>query len=130
VLIVDTTIVVYLLTKNERTADARRLWAADRDWWAPRLLVYELAGVFARLVHDGALSLEAGIGGLDAGVRLVRMPQQEPPTGRILEIASQFGLGACGATYLAVAERLRAPLITEDGRILAAAPGVARRLAS
>jgi predicted nucleic acid-binding protein len=129
VIVVDANIVVYLLTANERTEEARRLWAADHDWWAPRLLVYELANLFARLVRSRAVSLETGITALNAGVRIVRVPEQEPPPGRILEVASRLDLSAYDASYLAIAERLRAPLITEDERLLRAAPGIAQSLA-
>jgi predicted nucleic acid-binding protein len=129
VLVVDANVVVYLLADSERTADARRLWAADHDWWAPRLIVYELANVFTRLVRARALALEAAMAGLETGVRVVRILQRDPPASRILEIASKSGLSAYDATYLAAAEQLRAPLVTEDVRLLRAAPQMTRRLA-
>ena len=121
-LVVDANIVVYLLTQNERTAQARELWASDRDWRAPRLLFYELANVFSQLVKQRALSLEAAAAGLEAGAGLVRMLDREPPAGRIVEISTKLGLSAYDACYLATAEMLRAPLVTEDSRLLRAAP--------
>lgn len=124
-LVVDTNIVVYLLTKNERTARTRELWTTDPDWWAPRLLHYELVNAFSLMVKRQAVPLEAGIAGLEAGLGLVRMLDREPPAARILEIASKSGLSAYDASYLATAEILRAPLITEDARILRAAPAIA-----
>ncbi len=127
-LVVDANVIVYLLTSGEKTADARRLWAADHDWWAPRLIVYELANVFARLVRAQALSLQAAAAGLETGVRVVRVLQREPPAGRILEIACRLGLSAYDATYLAAAEQLRAPLVTEDARLRRASPQMTRPL--
>jgi predicted nucleic acid-binding protein len=126
VIVVDANIVVYLLTMSDRTEDARRLWSTDGDWRAPRLLVYELANVFARLVRAGALSLEDGMAGLEAGARLVAVTEQEPSPSRILEIASKLDLSAYDATYLALAERLGVPMFTEDARLLRAAPAIAR----
>jgi len=130
VLVADANIVVYLLTQNERTARARELWAADSDWRAPRLLFYELASVFSQLVRRRALSRETAVTGLETGAALVRMLDREPPAGRILEICAKLNLSAYDACYLATAEMLRAPLVTEDVRLLRAAPELARSLDS
>jgi len=130
VLVADANIVVYLLTQNERTARARELWAADSDWRAPRLLFYELASVFSQLVRRRALSRETAVTGLETGAALVRMLDREPPAGRILEICAKLNLSAYDACYLATAEMLRAPLVTEDARLLRAAPELARSLDS
>jgi predicted nucleic acid-binding protein len=130
VLVVDTNVVAYLLIEGEKTGQARDLWAADHDWHAPRLLFYELANVFCRLAKQRALPLQAGLAGLERGASLVRMLDRDPPAARILEIASKLGLTAYDACYLATAEMVRAPLVTEDIRLLRVAPQVARSLAS
>ncbi len=128
-LVVDTNVVVYLLTQTDKTAAARRLWATDPDWWAPRLLVYELANVFTRLVRTQGLPPRAAVAGLETGTRVIRLLQQEPSAGRFLEIAAALNLSAYDAAYLAAAEKLRVPLVTEDGRLLRAAPQLTRPLA-
>ncbi|OFW57087.1 MAG: hypothetical protein A2133_06210 [Actinobacteria bacterium RBG_16_64_13] len=129
-LVVDANIVAYLLVEGEKTDQARALWAADHDWRAPRLLYYELANVFCRLVKERALPREAAVAGLERGTDLVRMLAEGPPGARILEIASKLGLSAYDACYLATAERLRVPLATEDSRLLRLAPEIARSLSS
>jgi predicted nucleic acid-binding protein len=130
VLVVDANVVAYLLVEGEKTGQAREVWAADRDWHAPRLLFYELANVFSRLIGQGALPLEAGMVGLESGLRLVRLLDRDPAPARLLEIASKLGLSAYDACYLAAAEMVRTPLVSEDARLLRAAPGVVRSLAS
>jgi predicted nucleic acid-binding protein len=129
-LVVDANVVAYLLVEGEKTAQARELWARDHDWHAPRLLFYELANVFCQLVKQQALPLESGLDGLKSGVGLVRMLDREPPVARILEIALKLRMSAYDACYLATAETLRAPLVTEDARLLRAAPEIARSLES
>jgi predicted nucleic acid-binding protein len=128
VLVVDANIVVYLLIEGEKTAQARALWATDHDWRAPQLLFYELANVFSQLLKRRDLSLEAASSGLDSGLGLVRLLDAGPPAARILEIASRLGLSAYDASYLATAELLRTPLVTEDARLLRAAPEITRSL--
>lgn len=129
-LVVDANVVAYLLIEGDKTERARGLWQIDRDWRAPRLLTYELANVFAQLVLQGALAFEVAHEGLGRGLALVRLVDREPDAGRILEIATGLRLSAYDTTYLATAEALRVPLVTEDARLLRAAPEVAKSLAS
>jgi predicted nucleic acid-binding protein len=129
-LIVDTNVVAYLLIEGEKTEQARSVWAADPDWRAPRLLSYELANVFRGLVRQRALSLETGLGGMASAVSLVHALQHEPSTARILEIAVKLNLTVYDACYLASAESEGGPLVTEDARLLRAAPQIARPLSS
>lgn len=128
--VVDANVVAYLLIEGEKTAQARKLWAKDPGWYAPRLLFYELANVFSLLVKQGIVPLDAGLTGLTSGCNLVSMFDREPPAGRILQIASTLSLSAYDASYLTVAEILRAPLVTEDARLLRVAPEIARSLES
>lgn len=129
-LLVDANVVAYLLIEGDRTAQARRLWAMDHEWHAPRLLFYELANVFAQLVRQQAISLETGVVGLESAVGLVRLHDQDPTSARVLEIASKLAVSAYDATYLAAAEAVGAPLVTEDGRLLRVAPEITRSLGS
>jgi len=129
-LVVDANVVAYLLIEGDKTSQARDLWAIDHDWRAPRLLFYELGNVFAQLVKQRAISLEAGITGLESAAGLVRLHEQDPPAARLLEIAAKLAVTAYDASYLATAEALDAPLVTEDGRLLRVAPQVARSLGS
>jgi predicted nucleic acid-binding protein len=128
-LIVDANVVAYLLVEGDKTAQARELWAVDDDWRAPRLLFYELANVFRRLVEQRALTLETALVGLASAAELVRTLDREPPVSRILEIATKLRLSAYDACYLAAAEAVGAPLVTEDARLLRAAPKITRSLA-
>ena len=125
-LVVDANVVAYLLVEGEKTAQARGLWARDPDWCAPRLLFYELANVFTSLARQGALPLESGRAGMESSLALVRLLEQDPAPGRILEIAARLRLSAYDACYLAAAEMTRALLATEDVRLLRVAPEVAR----
>jgi len=129
-LIVDTNIVAFLLVQGEKTAQARELWTNDPDWRAPRLLFFELANVFCQLVKRQALTLQDGSAGLESAVNLVRPLDSEPAFTRVLAIAVKLRLSAYDAAYLAAAEALGAPLVTENTRLLRAAPEIARSLTS
>jgi predicted nucleic acid-binding protein len=130
VFLVDANVVAYLLVEGDKTAQARALWALDSDWHAPRLLFYELASVFSQLVRQGAVSVETAIAGLESVAGLVRPRDQDPPAARVLEIASKLAVSAYDATYLAAAEVLGMPVVTEDRRLIRLAPGMTRSLES
>jgi predicted nucleic acid-binding protein len=129
-LVVDANVVAYLLIEGDKTSQARDLWAIDHDWRAPRLLFYELGNVFAQLVKQRAISLEEGIAGLERAAGLVRLHEQDPPAARLLQVAAKLAVTAYDASYLATAEALGAPLVTEDSRLLRVAPQLARSLGS
>jgi predicted nucleic acid-binding protein len=130
VLLVDANIVAYLLVEGSKTAQARALWTIDSDWRAPRLLSYELANVFAQYVKQGGVSLERATAALEDAAGLIRLGDQDPAAARVLEIASKLAVSAYDATYLAAAEALDTPLVTEDRRLLRAAPKITRSLES
>lgn len=127
-LVVDANVVAYALVQGDRTEQARELWEHDPDWRAPRLLIYELTNVFARLVSQQALTLEAASAALQNGAALVEVLAQEPPSVRILQIAASLRISAYDASYLAAAEVVGARLVTEDRRLLRAAPEITRSI--
>lgn len=127
-LVVDANVVAYLLVEGDKTVQARELWALDRNWVAPRLLAYELTNVFAVLERQGALPSESARAGLNWGLAIVRLLDKDPDVVRVLDIAAKLRLSAYDACYLATAEMVRVPLVTEDRRLLRAAPAVAMSL--
>jgi predicted nucleic acid-binding protein len=129
VLVVDANVVAYLLVQGDKTAQARELWELNSEWVAPRLLAYELTNVFAVLVRQGDLAPSAACEGLKSGLAVVRFLEQDADPGRVLEIAAKLRLSAYDACYLAAAEMMQTPLVTEDTALLRAAPEIARSLA-
>ena len=74
--------------------------------------------------------METALATLQNGISLIRLPDPEPPAGRLLEIAATLGISAYDACYLATAELLGVPLVTEDARLLRVAPQITRSLDS
>jgi predicted nucleic acid-binding protein len=93
--------------------------------WAPPLLHLELLNVAGRSWRLEADSLVALAGALDdLGFELL-----EPPLESVARWIAR-GLTAYDAAYLAVAEAASVELVTDDDRVLSAAPGIARPLAA
>jgi predicted nucleic acid-binding protein len=98
-----------------------RMFSARESLHAPHLLDIEVAQLLRRLVRQGTVPAnradEAVRDLLD--LRLTRYPHFVLLP-RVWQLRHNFS--AYDATYIGLAEKLRAPLITRDGR-LAAAPG-------
>jgi len=92
---------------------------------APDLLYVEVASAFARLVRAGSLEIRAAD---DALRRLAHMPVSPTSASLLLSRAWQLRdrVRTADAFYVACAEIFRAPLLTTDARLGAAAlPGIA-----
>lgn len=103
-----------------------RLFRANETVHVPALLDLEVAQVLRRYVARGDLAEPRARASLDL---LVAFPMEryshEPLVRRIWELRDN--LTAYDAAYVALAEALRAPLLTCDSK-LAAAPGTKARI--
>ena len=104
----------------------KRIYSRDETLHAPHLLDLEVTQVLRRLARDGIISDQrADIAIQDLiNLRIVRYPHFI-----LLPRVWQHrqNLSAYDAAYVALAEKLAAPLVTRDGR-LAAASGHAARI--
>lgn len=99
----------------------QRIYAKSETLHTVHLLDVEFAQVLRRLVREGTLTAKRAEEAIDdlAALRLARYPPVVLLK-RIWQLRQNFS--AYDAAYVALAEELKAPLITRDQR-LAAAPG-------
>ncbi|MCI0342387.1 MAG: type II toxin-antitoxin system VapC family toxin [Planctomycetales bacterium] len=114
-------IVEWLLNGPAAVALAARFTRRGETIHVPHLLDLEAAQAFRRLVRTGEVTETAAREALSdlASRAIVRYPHTDHLP-RIWELRAN--LTAYDAAYVALAETLRAPLVTLDGR-LASAPG-------
>ena len=126
-IVLDASAVVELLLGTERgQAVAVRIADPSLGLHAPHLVDIEAAQALRRYVREGQLDLgsaEAALGDLRS--LDVQRHAHEPLLDRVW--ALRHNLTAYDAAYVALAEVLRAPLLTCDRR-LARAPGLAARV--
>jgi predicted nucleic acid-binding protein len=116
------------LIEGERTVDAQALRLADHDWRSEPFLVIEFSYLLATRVRGKALA--AG----EAAAMLTTASQQlagwvEMPHEEASATALKYGISAHDARFVAAAQHLNVPLVTEDGRLLAAMGGRALSIA-
>jgi predicted nucleic acid-binding protein len=127
VIVIDASVIIeVLLQTNDGLVIAERLLDGKESLHAPHLIDVEVAQVLRRYVLRGELYEERARQALDvlAVFPLTRYPH-EPLLSRIWELRAN--LTAYDATYVSLAEGLRAPVLTRD-RKLAAALGVTARV--
>ncbi len=102
----------------------RRLFGSGETLHAPHLLDVEVAQVLRRYARSGAISAPRGAEAIDD---LLALPLNRYPHDVLLPRIWQLrhNVSAYDAAYLALAEALRATLVTRD-RALASAPCAAR----
>jgi predicted nucleic acid-binding protein len=127
-IVVDSNVIAYCWIHGERTVQAHRLRQLDPDWHAPVLWRSELRNILAGYRRDGSLdggqvrlimaAAEAGFAGREHHL----------PSGRVFAVTESHRLSAYGAEFVALAEILGVPLVTEDRAILRSWPGRALSL--
>ena len=112
--VIDCSVFVAFLF-NEATGEAASQLIADRDQHAPWLLDHEIANVADKKRRAGA-SAET----VDAAIALYTrydMTMHRTFPADVLALASACAISANDAAYLAVASRLRVPLVTFDAKL-------------
>jgi predicted nucleic acid-binding protein len=121
-IVLDTSAVVdWLLQTPVGQRIERRIYAHSDTLHTVHLLDVEFAQVLRRLVHEGTLQPKRAQEAIEDLIAL-RIARYAPVLllNRIWQL--RHNLTAYDAAYVALAEELKAPLITRDRR-LAAAPG-------
>ena len=103
----------------EASADEAERAMTGMNLHAPVLLKYEIANVARNKLRSGA-SPEAARSGVEA-LAEQRLVFHDLDPGALVDIGVRYGLTAFDAAYLALADRLRAPLLTFDQRLAEAA---------
>lgn len=124
-IVVDTNIVAYCWIHGERTHLARRIRGCDTAWHAPVLWRSELRSVLAGYMvrgdmdaeHAGAIMVEAE-SAMSGCEHLVASQI-------VLELAATSRLSAYDCEFVALAQALAVPLVSEDRAVLEAFPELA-----
>lgn len=127
-IVVDTNVLAYLLIEGDHTADAQALRLADPDWRSDPFLLVEFSNLLATQVKSGALSAAQaetllGVAGQQIA-EWIEVPHPE-----VLAVAVVRQISAYDARFIACAQQVGLPLVTEDARLRAATPGLSMSMA-
>lgn len=127
-IVVDTTVLVYLMLPGDSTAAARGALARDPAWVAPVLWRSEFRNALALYLRQGHLRLDDALTVQAAAEGMMAGREYSSDSVAVLGLAAASGRSAYDCEFVALAQSLGVPLITTDRQVLASFPEVAIRL--
>ena len=124
-IVIDANILIYSLIESDYTPLIERLRAKDSDWRTTTLCLHETLNVLATYQRRGILALAQSRELLIHAERFIQVAQAEVDMDAALCVAAKYAVTGYDAEYLALAQGLNVPLITEDRKLRQAVPGVA-----
>lgn len=122
-IVVDTNIVVYHWLPGDKTVVARQVRARDHEWRVPKFWKSEFRNVLCGYLRRKHLPL-AAVQEVRAAAEGSLFDREHDASGAlVLDIAAATGLSAYDAEFVALAETLNVPLVTEDRQVLKAYRG-------
>jgi predicted nucleic acid-binding protein len=121
VVLVDTNVLAYLMLEGDRTSAAQELFERDADWRSEAFIMVEFSNVLTTYVRTKVLSRDQGSKLLAGAEKLVPV-LTSVRNARALEVATQFGISAYDARFVALAIQMKVKLVTEDPKLRAAVP--------
>ena len=128
-LLVDTNVVAYLLIEGHHTEAAQQLRRRDPDWCSEAFLLVEFTNVLASSIAIRRMPLGLAEDCLGKAVALFEGKLQSMPPASVLAAAVRHRVSAYDARFLALAEAIGLPIVTEDKKLRDAAPNLTQSLA-
>lgn len=124
-IVVDANILVYSLVNNEKSRAAQRLKEKDPVWKFPVLWRYEFGNALALMVRKKELDEKTASRVLATAHEAFSVGETDAELDAAFHVAAGRGITFYDAQYLALAQALGVPLVTEDKGLQRAGAGVA-----
>ena len=124
-IVIDANILIYSLIECDHSPLAHKLRESDADWRTTALCLHEILNVLATYQRRDVLTLAQCKKILDHAERFMKVAQCEVQLDAALTVAAKYAITSYDAQYVALAQSLDVPLITEDRKLRVAVPGVA-----
>ncbi|MFP4302783.1 MAG: type II toxin-antitoxin system VapC family toxin [Spirochaetaceae bacterium] len=124
----DANVILYALTPNEHTSNAREAIEGADGVAVPALWRLEVANALAIIARRGLLSREQVTTTFTNAVETFVSHEHDVDPKTAFQITLETDLSAYDAEYVALARRLGCKLVTNDTGVLRKAPDVSRPL--
>lgn len=123
-IVIDANILIYSLIKSDYTPLVNQLRGKDADWRTTALCLHETLNVLTTYQRRGILTLAQSRELLVHASRFIQVAQCEVEMDAALNVAAEYAVTGYDAQYVALAQSLSVPLITEDRKLRQAVPGI------
>ena len=121
-IVVDTSVIAYLVGEDPQTPAATRVLTRDPDWVAPPLWRSELRNVLVTRCRAGVLAWERASAVMEEAEHRMQDVGHAIPSAAVLAFARRTGCTAYDSEFGALSEALNVWLVTTDRALLAAIP--------
>ncbi len=128
-IVVDTNVIAYLAISGEFTKVAERVLRKDSQWTSPILWQSELSNVLMVYVRKGILDLLKAQERMNFAMQVMGEGTTVISQNDVLALAAQSTCSSYDCEFVALAQSLGVPLVTNDKRVLKDFPGTAVSLA-
>jgi predicted nucleic acid-binding protein len=128
VVLVDTNVVAHLIG-GDHIEGAQELRRLDSDWRSEAFLLVEFTNVLASWIANRRMSSTLAKEVLAQAITLLDNKLVRVAHTSILSTAVTHRVSACDARFIALAQQIGHPLITEDAKLRAAAPKLIQSIA-
>ena len=127
-IVVDSNVIAYCWILGDRTDLALGVRVRDPEWHVPYLWRSELRNVLAGYLWRGAIDVDRAEATMAATESALAGREHLVSSARVLQLTANSRLSAYDCEFVALAEALAVPLVTEDRAVLKAFPDVARTM--
>lgn len=127
-IVVDTNIISYLFLPTTYTELAEQLYQQDAHWISPPLWRSEFRNVLALYLRKNLISFQDALALQEQAELLLAETEMEASSSKILELVNTSQCSAYDCEFVALAKDLHLSLVTQDKKVLAQFPEVARSL--
>jgi predicted nucleic acid-binding protein len=124
-IVADTNLLIYLYVQGQRTEESEAVLQLDALWAMPLLWRSEFRNSLIGLVRAHALQLDDALTMIDEAERWLTGREYNVLSRQVLTLASRSGCSAYDCEFVALAQDLEVPLVTNDRQILKAFPTIA-----
>lgn len=125
-IVADANLIAYLLIPGVQTEVARAVLVRDPDWHAPLLWRSEFNSILLKHIRRGDFDLLVAVELLESGQTLLGGREHQVVTADALRLAVDSKNSAYDCEYVVLAKDLGVTLVTADGKLAEAFPGVAQ----
>ena len=129
-IVVDTNIISYLYISGEKSQLAEQLLSADAHWNAPILWRSEFRSVLSQYLRKDILKFDEVLFIIQQAEKLLTDNEFEIPSAHIMQLVNSSNCSAYDCEFVALAQHLDVPLVTEDKKILREFPSITKSLKS
>lgn len=124
-IVADTNLLIYLYVQGQRTEEGEAVLQRDALWAVPLLWRSEFRNSLIGLVRANALQLDDALTVIDEAERWLTGREYSVLSRQVLTLASRSGCSAYDCEFVALAQDLEVPLVTNDRQLLKVFPTIA-----